>query len=181
LPHDPVSREQVSWPTVPPLFGYVALAVPLVIAAVSAGFAFWPQSKVPRDRPLGEALAYACFRQWGRRFIDAAGTHGSGVNEELGKWHQLARDGRVAVWGIRTQHSTYERLGPEYWSDHEVEWFSLLKGKDSSEPTTQAYSDQLRYDGLMVSRAQVEKEWPKRKRYSLLPWSWRQPVNRQQG
>lgn len=117
------------------------------------------RTKIERDKPLGEALAYAGLGRWGGQFFDAV-AHGIGeANVPLRKFEQLAYDGRLHVWGKGEQHrDLYEEIPREHWKNNHVEWFGLLRGKPRTEPRKQA-GDPPYYD-LMVSRAEFEQAMP---------------------
>jgi hypothetical protein len=111
-----------------------------------------------RDVSLAEALAYAEFKEWGRSFFDAASSANNGADEQLKKFHQLAYDGQLSVWGQREYSDLYQPIDPDHWSTHRIEWFELLRGKPKTEPMAKQQRDP--YFNIMVSRAEFEREWP---------------------
>lgn len=115
--------------------------------------------KVERDKPLGEALAYAGLGRWGARFIDAAAQGIGTANVPLKKFEQLAYDGRLRVWGKSERHrDLYEEIPREHWKNNQVEWFDLLRGEPRTEPRGQVKESP--YYDLMVSRAEFEDVLP---------------------
>ena len=52
-----------------------------------------------RDVNLSEAIAFALFRQWGRRFFEAAAEPNAVINPFVEQVRQLARDGELNIWG----------------------------------------------------------------------------------
>lgn len=117
------------------------------------------RTKIERDKPLGEALAYTGLGRWGGRFSDAAAQGIGAANVPLKKFEQLAYDGRLHVWGKSEQHrDLYEEIPREHWKNNQVEWFDLLRGKPKTEPRGQ--TSDLPYFDLMVSRAEFEEALP---------------------
>lgn len=123
----------------------------------------------PANRPLGrrdtgaaDAIAYIVNRKWGGTVFEvtAAGADMSGVVETF---QQAARDGELRVWGKAREGGLYERLEPETWQRHQIEWFSLLKGQPTTE-TLDYMGDTTKWRDLMVSRAEVQRLWKPRRR-----------------
>lgn len=113
-----------------------------------------------RDVSLPEALAYAATGRWGERFIDTCTKgedwQGGDVWQEA---RQKARDNAITIWGKPSPNSTYEPIPATFWTMHQPEWFSLLRGEAHTEAAT-ADGANGRYIDLMASRAEFEREWP---------------------
>jgi hypothetical protein len=114
--------------------------------------------RVARDIGLSEAVAYLCFRQWGKSFLDAAGSSEVDGAAEYDHFLQAAADGAIQIWGRREPYSVYEPIPNDYWFKNRIEWFSLLKGNPESESSRHAFSGD-RYLSLMTSRALVEQHF----------------------
>jgi len=112
-----------------------------------------------RDKPVGEALAYVLIGRWGERFMTAVEQGLARSNDVSQQMRQLAHDGRLRVWGRRTESGIHELIPPDYWIDHQFEWFDLLRGNGTTKQTEPPASDR-RYVDLMVSRAEIEEVMP---------------------
>jgi hypothetical protein len=122
-------------------------------------FDFWTQKREPtRDATLAEALAYAEFGEWGRSFFDAAAKAKNQANEHLERFRQLAHDGAVTVWGKRRNNGIFQAVPRDHWTDHNIEWFDLLRGNARTENVMHKTPNP--FLEIMVSRAQFEKAWP---------------------
>jgi hypothetical protein len=110
---------------------------------------------VNRDVTVGEAIAYLCFGEWGKRFSDAAQSSAHDANSKLGEFLQSAADGQIPVWGKKKTEGVYEPIPKEFWFKNRIEWFGLLKDAAFSESSRGAQGE--RYFFLMTSRAAVEK------------------------
>lgn len=113
---------------------------------------------VSRDTSVSEAVAYACFRQWGKSFFEVAAS--SDVDGAAGydQFLQAAADGLVPIWGRRNQLSVYETISNEYWYKNRIDWFSLLRGDPKTESSEHTFSGD-KYLSLMTSRAAMESRW----------------------
>ena len=109
-----------------------------------------------RDISLSDAIAYLCFGQWGKSFLDAAGSSEVDGAAEYDHFLQAAADGAIPIWGRRESCSVYEPIPNDYWFQNRIEWFSLLKGNPESESSRHTLSGD-RYLSLMTSRALVER------------------------
>jgi hypothetical protein len=110
-----------------------------------------------RDRSLKEAMAFATTKKWGERLWEMGEGAISTTGKELEKFHQLARDGKLRVWGKLDPWGVHNPIPAEYWSNHRVNFLSLFRSEadienDSTPPP--------HYRDLMVSRADFEREWP---------------------
>jgi hypothetical protein len=112
-----------------------------------------------RDVSVGEAIAYLCFCEWGRRFVDAAASPDVSGNLEHTQFQQAAADGDVRIWGRPSAGRVYEPIPKEYWRENRIEWFSLLKGEPDTEPLGRAKETGplQRYNSLMTSRSDTER------------------------
>jgi hypothetical protein len=115
-----------------------------------------------RDVGVGEAIAYVCYRDWGHNFSAAAGSRDVDAVAALHEFRQAASDDRVKIWGKRSRDAVFEPIPAEYWRRHQIEWFGLLRGPVTTEPTVSVADHGNRYEELMTSRTQVEEVWPKR-------------------
>lgn len=111
-----------------------------------------------RDSGLGEALAYAFFRKWGRKFVDAVGSEGSDANAELERFMQMAADSELTVWGRAKEGGVFIKIEPEVFQSCQLDWFALLRGEAQIEPRV-AYMPP-KWRDLMVSKAEFEHHWP---------------------
>jgi hypothetical protein len=126
-----------------------------------------------RDVSVGEALAYVCFREWGREFMDAAGATGTDAAGAMNEFLQAAADGGLQIWGKLNASGVFEPIPPEYWRKNQIEWFGLLKNAPTTQPSVTGVRD-ARYVELMTSRSQVEKAWARKTGVRLrVPWEKR--------
>lgn len=106
-----------------------------------------------RDVGVDDAIAFLCFRDWGKRFLDAAGSGKFGSEYDM--FLQAAADGLVPIWGKRENWDVHQPIPRDYWYHNRIDWFSLLKGDAKSESSTQTFQGG-RYLSLMTSKAAVE-------------------------
>jgi hypothetical protein len=126
--------------------------------AVKSADALTADGDSARDVGVSEAIAYNCYRQWGRSFFSAAASaeiNGAGAYDEF---LQAIADGRIPAWGKKQDHGVFEPIPKEFWFNNRIEWFGLLKDKPSTEPSVSSKGDV--YSSLMTSRDAVEKYWP---------------------
>lgn len=110
-----------------------------------------------RDKSLREGLVYAVTRRWGDKLWDAPAGRISSTGDELEKFHQLARDGKLHVWGKLNAWGVHDPIPAEYWSKHRVRFLSLFNAEADIERDG---SPAPHYRDLMVSSADFEREWP---------------------
>jgi hypothetical protein len=127
-----------------------------------------------RDVGVGEAIAYIHFREWGRRFWDAAGSPHVNSSIELNSFLEAAVEGAITVWGQTTTGGHYVSIPTSFWRGSAINWASLLRDEPVTETTTPGVASQTNYTGLMTSRAQVQARWPRPKRRFRLrrPWEF---------
>lgn len=121
------------------------------------------ERKAKRDVGVSEAVAYVSFREWGKRFIDAAGSSDVDAVASLREFQQAALDGDVSIWGKHPPSEIFDLIQAGFWSRHQIEWFGLLKGNPTTEPTISASDGGNAPESLMTSRQQVEATWPKKR------------------
>jgi hypothetical protein len=123
--------------------------------------------KPKRDVPLGPAIAYACLGTWDAveelpRLIKA-----ETATAKLKVFEQKAGDGDLAVWGKDRDddggedlwHTIHVPVPTEHWRTHWVDPGSLVgRTRTADRPP---YSDDKRFYDLMVSRVQIEEEFPR--------------------
>lgn len=105
-----------------------------------------------RDKSLAEALAFIAYRAWGREYTQATADM---IPNALSELRQRAHDGRIIVWGRFHPDELYRPIPQEHWSDHRVDPGALLNGYARTWG-----NDTTSYGHLMVSRAEIEREWP---------------------
>jgi hypothetical protein len=117
----------------------------------------WHDGDAPenRDVTVGEAIAYLCFGEWGKRFLDAAQSSAHDANSKLAEFLQSAADGEIPIWGKKKTGGVYEPIPREFWFKNQIEWFGLLKDAALSESSIGNQGE--RYFFLMTSRAAMEK------------------------
>src|ERR1700730_8191400 len=103
-----------------------------------------------RDVGVDEAMAFLCFREWGKYFLDAAGSGKFGSEYDM--FLQAAADGLVPIWGKRENWGVHQLIPRDYWYQNRIDWFSLLKGDAKSESSTQSFQGD-HYLSLMTSKA----------------------------
>jgi hypothetical protein len=116
---------------------------------------------VHRDVSLNEALAYACFRDWGRTAGQAAASGGVDLNHRIREFEQLARDGKLSVWGKKNLFAwgPFDTVPCTHWRDYEIDFYDLLRGAASTKRRNEKSIDGNFID-LQVSRLEFEREWP---------------------
>ena len=114
-----------------------------------------------RDASLREALAYAAFGDWNNRQIDQFETGDSDrYSDALARFHQLAADGILRIWGIPASYQTttvYRPIDKTHWGYAALDFLDALGGKPF---TRSKVVDGLTYTDLRVNRAEFEREWP---------------------
>lgn len=115
--------------------------------------------RVERDTPLPEALGYIVTGTWGQRFFDVVAAGEGDAAEGPLSVRQVAHDGRIRIWGKKSEGGIHVLIPPDYWVDHGIEWFELLRGKSKTESKSYGAASAV-YTDLMVSRAEIMQEWP---------------------
>ena len=90
------------WPavTVPTWLFWVVLALLVFWSAFMTSFDLWLRNRniaphANRNVGASEAIAYICFREWGKTFFDAANTKDNKASNALNEFLQAASDGDV--------------------------------------------------------------------------------------
>lgn len=115
-----------------------------------------------RDVGAAEAITYIATRVWGASIYEAV-TASHDVVAAQKALEQAARDGSLNVWGLLRQNGPYEPIPSEFWTDNQIEWFSLLKGEPSTASLRQS-DNSAKYALLMTNRGDVQRLWPKKRR-----------------
>lgn len=115
---------------------------------------------VAMDTPLGEAMAFIACREWGRNFDDALASMFHGGPDAFTELRQSAYDGKLTVWGRYNRSDIYRKIPAEHWSAHRIDGNALLLNGFAR--TTG--NDMVSYIDLMVSRAEIEREFRNEKR-----------------
>jgi hypothetical protein len=129
--------------------------------------------KAERDISVAQVVAYVCFRQWGREFLDAAGAPGIDAPTALAEVRQAAADGIICIWGKRPGQQVYEKVPTDFWVRHQIEWFGLLRNRTTTEPTISVADRGDRYEDLMASKIQVQDKWLRKRKKLRLQVPWR--------
>jgi hypothetical protein len=118
-----------------------------------------PTSVPSRDIGLSEAVAYVCFREWGKRFIDAAGTSSVDAANGYDVFLQAAADGEIPIWGKKESWGVHQPIPKDFWFQNRIDWMDLLRGEGCSESSQHAFSGD-KYASMMTSKTAVEQKWP---------------------
>ncbi|MBW7974365.1 hypothetical protein [Bradyrhizobium sp. BR 10289] len=157
--------------------GKVLLAITAFVCIWAASYSVWRRERdkvislqaaakqgptVCRDVSMGEAIGYICFRRWGERFVAAAGSPDVSGSREYDELLQAVADGEIPVWGKKAASGVHEPIPNEFWFNHRINWFSLLRGAPETESNVRSGSDETSYFylELMTSRAAIERYWP---------------------
>jgi|GEM_PF-5627232 len=145
------------------LFGGVA-AVCLSLGALSAMFLahdkWGPLGR--RNTTVSAAIGYAASRNWGTTTYDAT-ISGAEMAPIVRALEQASHDKELRIWGQRRREGPFELIEPDFWLSNQIEWFSLLRGDAHTEPLNNATGRAV-YEHLMVSRAEIERLWPRARR-----------------
>jgi len=117
--------------------------------------------KPQRDAFLKEGLAYAASGEWGQKgFMDYAGQYQQ-MGEATDRFHQLAADGVISVWGKRTTRATslFELIPPEHWHTHHLWWPDILT-EDATTKPLDGNDHTNSFSHIMISKREFEREWP---------------------
>lgn len=142
-----------------------SLAQPAPLPSPQREYRTWdmPAHEGPpeRDVKLGEAMAYIIKREWGWTFKDAVidVVDTNDVTKAMEDFRQQAYDRKLLVWGKLSWEKLYTAVSSSHWKEHDVEYFSLLRGEDKSSPERSG-SFRQGYKDLMVNKRQIEKLWP---------------------
>jgi hypothetical protein len=109
-----------------------------------------------RDVSLAEALGYALEGEWGNpkhghalsAFSRALG--GIDLPKLLERFTDLAADGKLTIWGKDSEFGVFKKIPAAHWRSD-----SLILSD-----TTPAARIERPYYQLMLSRQEIEKEWP---------------------
>jgi hypothetical protein len=154
---DPKYQPQIWWALAGLAFGFAAYRLwrAEFDKVVSLEKQLNGEQHFARDVNLSEAVAYVCFREWGKTFGEAAGSSPAvEAATAYDKSLQAAADGKIPIWGKREPYGVHEPIPREYWFTNRFEWFDLLKGKPSSEPSKGAFKGDS-YSSLMTSKEAV--------------------------
>lgn len=117
-----------------------------------------PEDDIARDIGLTEALCFAQTGELGLRPVNTDAGVFRDLTPELERFTQLAADGDLQVWGKSGRSDIYVPIPAAFWTENEVEWFSLLRGAPNTQGLT-ARGYMPTYLELMVSRAQIVRHF----------------------
>lgn len=83
---------------------------------------------------------------------------------------QLARDGRMTIWGKIWENSTFDPIPSEYWVIHRISLLSILNDQPSDTKTEKATYEGIGpiYKELRANSTEIESIWePKREKLKL--------------
>jgi hypothetical protein len=121
-----------------------------------------------RDVGLGAALAYAITKSWDEdvatvAFVECKEHELEGRMEQI---DEAVRDGDISIWGKETvlgmSFGHYSKIPKSFWEKNRIEWGRVIDGGDGA--TEKLMHDGLAveaYEGLMVSKEEFERVWPK--------------------
>ena len=69
-------------------------------------------------------------------------------------------DGDITVWGKLRTNKVYDKIPPQHWAKHGIDDVSFNAGSDGTRWTDIHGSDGEDYHSLMVSKSEIEREWP---------------------
>ena len=107
------------------------------------------------DVELSEAIAFAFFRQWRRRYSEAAAREDSPIDQVLGRVVERVRAGSLSIWAAKPG-GELQILGVEDWNGLTLDPNSLLE----DQAVALAAGD-LTFPTLRANREQFERFWPK--------------------
>jgi hypothetical protein len=109
-----------------------------------------------REVSLAEALGWAAYGKWGEPFhgtpFTIALSGGPSIQHLLSLVTAGAREGRLTIWGKRDHPGHYEKIPQSHWEDNELALPDVFGSIATREENP--------YRNLMLSRTEVEREWP---------------------
>lgn len=109
-----------------------------------------------RDITLPDALGWAVHGEWGKPFHVPFVTLNLGVGANttnlLTRFTQLAREGRLTIWGKRSNPGYFEKIPQSHWRDNQLSIPDMFGSVITS--GTDPYRE------LMLNKVEVEREWP---------------------
>lgn len=165
------------WPEMPPrmagtmhIAAMVLVLVPVIAWLRGGGRA--ARSRGVEDHPdvlLRQAIHYIPDRTWReeRQSWRASTNRLAVFRSVLAEVRRMARDGRLQVWGRRTETEPREPIPSGHWRDYRISIVSVMDDRDRnacrSEPAELHASSQEVYYDLETSRLRVEEIWPARR------------------
>lgn len=115
-----------------------------------------------RDTRLEEGLAYARFREWGRKVSDAWYEGETDLENRVQEFEQLASEGKLSVWGKSNflTYGVFEPVPAEHWRTHMVDWLVLTRGAGGRTTRRDGKGNGGGLTDLIVSKAEFEEVWP---------------------
>lgn len=110
-----------------------------------------------RDTALPQALAYIELREWNKSFLDMLAAEAPAV-DTFEDFRQRAFDGKVHTWGQASPSGVWKPIKASFWEHAWPKGQSLMRG-DAVIESRRAGADTETFWSVMVSRAEIEKEW----------------------
>ena len=115
-----------------------------------------------RDTWIQDAMMFVVNRKWPEPDAPLSDDQFSQKSAALQEMRQSAADGKILIWGKLAPQGLHVIIPRDFWIDHQVKFLRAAladREKVATEKTSHGASSD-RYDALMVSKAQIESQWP---------------------
>lgn len=112
-----------------------------------------PTIEARRDRPLVEAVAYWCTREWGLKPSDVVLGGRGNIYDALSALKQGHQDGDIRLWAKPLFGDTWVLIDPALWSSHDFK--DSISGNDTE--IIETASKYISHKEPWISRAEVEQ------------------------
>lgn len=117
---------------------------------------------IERDIWLQDAVARALYGHWPGEKEKIFGNDGdlSRMDQITQRMQALAHEGEILIWGKSTPQSLHKAIPKDFWENNQIEFMSLW-GPPTTARTESVLTDSSPiFRELMVSKAQIEEQWP---------------------
>ncbi|HEX3366490.1 hypothetical protein [Phenylobacterium sp.] len=135
----------------------------LRIDGVPAGDRSSVSAAIRRDVGIGEAACRIVFGGWGPSIMHHGGGFLGDIVQAVSDMRQRALDGHITIWGRTHRLGVFDKIPSEFWRENRPDELSLYNPDPDAQSYTACENNRptVRYLDLMVSKAQIEAEWPR--------------------
>lgn len=149
-------------PHVPFAIGRAETGGRIIMDGVKFIFESEQPSSAQRDTWMQDAMMYAINRVWPQPGDKLKDGQENLPWQVLQKMREKAGEGRLTIWGRLSPNHLPVPIPPKYWVTNQIDGMTtIFDEKENSKTEPAAFQSQAEvYEGLQVSRSEIEALWP---------------------
>lgn len=113
------------------------------------------------DADIREGLGWTVWREWGRTPAKDGGGRLPEVSDAAETLRKAVHRGKVTLWGRENPYSLHKKIDPAFFEKTSFDILTILTDGEEVRTEKDRTATPSRYHGLMINRAEFEREWPK--------------------